>query len=116
MTKIVVFALLLPLLFMNFGMGLSRAFARRLGTLTSRWVPESEVAAPQVEALRLRLERMLRIVKLAVGVLGLLLGMYALVSMKAISSIPWSGHPRLRLCRALPGQSRTGGDRCTRRA
>lgn len=80
MTKILVFALLLPLLFMNFGMGLSRAFARRLGTLTSRWAPESEVAAPQVEALRLRLERMLRLVKLAVGVLGLLLGTYALVS------------------------------------
>jgi hypothetical protein len=80
MTKILVFALLLPLLFMNFGMSLSRAFARRLGTLTSRWVPESEVATPQVEALRLRLERLLKLAKFAVGAVGLLLGMYALVS------------------------------------
>ena len=80
MTKILVFALLLPLLFMNFGMSLSRVFARRIGTLTSRWVPESEVATPEVEALRLRLDRILRLAKLAVGAVGLLLGMYALLS------------------------------------
>lgn len=80
MTKILVFALLFPLLFMNFGMSLSRAFARKLGTLTSKWVPESEVATPQVEALRLRLERLLRLAKVGVGAFGLLLGLYALAS------------------------------------
>ncbi len=80
MASIVVLMLLLPLLFMYIAIGLGKAFGARMGQLAARLVPEEEIATPQVEALRLRMHRMLGWAKLSVGLLGFVLGMYALVS------------------------------------
>jgi hypothetical protein len=58
--------LLLPLLFMYIAIGLGKAFGARMGQLAARLVPEEEIATPQVEALRLRMHRMLGLITGAV--------------------------------------------------
>jgi hypothetical protein len=78
--SLVVLMLLLPFIVMYIAIGLGKAFGARMGQLAAKLVPEEEIAMPQVEALRIKMHRMLGWAKLGVGLLGFVLGMYALVS------------------------------------
>jgi hypothetical protein len=80
MENVIVALLLFPFIVMNIVMSQARAMGARLGRLTSTFVPEEEVATPQVEALRRRMTRVLSVTKMGVGILGLALGIYALSS------------------------------------
>ena len=80
MENVIVAVVLFPMVLLNVLMNQGKAMGARLGRLAGGLVPEEEVAAPDVEALRKRMTRILNLVKLGVTLLGLALGIYALTS------------------------------------
>jgi hypothetical protein len=75
-----IWLLLLPLVLLSLAMSLGGWVLGRVGKLTAKLVPDTEVATPAAEALRRRMHWFLRRSQWVVGVLGLGLGAYALVS------------------------------------
>ncbi len=80
MENVLVAVLLVPFVVINIVMNQGKAMGARLGRLAGRVVSEDETTAPRVDAFRRRMNRLLNLAKMGVGVLGLALGIYAIVA------------------------------------
>lgn len=93
METIVIALMLVPLVLLNVLMSQGKIMGRQVGKLAGKLVPKDEVAAPDVEALRRRMTKVLNLLKLGVTLLTLGLGVYALakggatISLSTISMI-----------------------------